>query len=157
MYNLIVYFNNRSVCIELWRDTLVSNAATINASYELLSKIDSILECSGIKLSDVKKIGYLRGPGSFTTARIVSSTCAALVAFRKIELYGFSIDQIIPDKEIWLECNSNLSFYFNRESWIYTPKPDIYTQLPNLGVNIYQLMQYDGNRCDLGPVYVNYE
>ena len=63
-------------------------SADESQSERLLSSIDLLLKESGLAISDVRKIGVSRGPGSFTGLRIGISTAKGLARGLDVPLVG---------------------------------------------------------------------
>tara|TARA_B110000444_G_C18778812_1_gene566368 strand:+ start:144 stop:884 length:741 start_codon:yes stop_codon:yes gene_type:complete len=70
----------------------------------LLPMVDSLLTEGNLKLSDLKGIAYIRGPGSFTGLRIGVSVVQGLAYAANLPTLGLSSLQVLAMK--WLESHS---------------------------------------------------
>lgn len=68
---VILTDNDELVCAHVW-------AMQDHATEILAPDLKQILELSGHSVSDIRRIGCVRGPGSFTGTRLVLATAAAL-------------------------------------------------------------------------------
>lgn len=56
----------------------------------LLPQLNELLARAEIKLSDVRKVAYGRGPGSFTGVRVAAATAQAIALARNLPIYALS-------------------------------------------------------------------
>lgn len=78
-----------------------------NQSQELLPEIDKLLKRQKIKLSALKGVVVVKGPGSFTGLRVGVSIANALVWSLNIPVVGMPAKEV-SDKKITLAINKAL-------------------------------------------------
>ena len=59
-------------------------------SEDLILEIDALLSRKSLSVSDLKAIGIVNGPGSYTGLRIATVVAKTLAMLQKIPVYGFS-------------------------------------------------------------------
>jgi tRNA A37 threonylcarbamoyladenosine modification protein TsaB len=121
---LIVYFVDRAVFVSLVKgDQLGITKRTENAAKDLIVMIRSLLEENLLTLNLVGEIGFLSGPSSFTTTRIVTATCLGLSLGRKTKVYQLELEDVIHSiekyskKPILTRINQNLFYLYEDNQW----------------------------------------
>ena len=122
MFIIAISFNRREYQIVLYKNLVyVDKVTSSNASKNLMLCIDSILERNSLTLDDVSKVGFLSGPGSFTSARILCATCLGLkLTYDKVLFVPVLINEAIHSVEncaIVMQCNMLMWHLFIDNQW----------------------------------------
>jgi tRNA A37 threonylcarbamoyladenosine modification protein TsaB len=133
-YILTISFSRLDFILTLWdQDTAINEIRSDNAARNLILCIDEVLQG---KLPS--KIAFLSGPGSFTSARIVSATCAGIMTVYKILVVPVLINQAIyeiPGYDgivILMRCNKHTWHVYDKEWKLMTNQ-----ELDMLNINSY--------------------
>lgn len=133
---LTVSFINREFCIGIWQNDSVQFVYTNDGSVSLADTIHDALSSLSISMSEIDKIGFIVGPGSFTSIRMLICSILAikLVYPDKIytamqthnAIYGYGYDTSIP---IVIKCGTKLFHVYYDNAWhLYTVEQ--VTELP---------------------------
>lgn len=180
-YLLTITFLKRDFKITLWKDSLeVAHKVSNNASKNLILSIDSLLRENEVSLAMITKIGFLSGPGSFTSARILCATCFGIkTAYPDIIIVPILINEamhVMKDYEktaILLRCNKHV-WHVYQSDWEIVPEGELgkvdlrsYTTLdelpesliatpkpwPDLSVGMMRVVERTAIQVEIEPYY----
>jgi tRNA threonylcarbamoyladenosine biosynthesis protein TsaB len=111
MNKLIIDVANEKIFLMIITSSDIYNITYDNTkiNYEKLAKIISdFLTTYNIKITDINKIYINRGPGSFAGIRNSLSVVKAFNVAKKIDYYGYSLDDFKGEKDVGYENIPNL-------------------------------------------------
>ena len=105
---IVLTDDERLVCAQCWN--MVQRGTEI-----LAPALRQIFELSGRKLANLRRIGCLRGPGSFTGIRLVLATAAALRRTTRAQLASLDYLQALATT-----CAKQEQLLYGRKIWVLT-------------------------------------
>lgn len=173
MIILTISFNKRIFTVTLHNESFTKRLQFEDAASNLPNKLDEIL--IGFDKHQIEKIGFLTGPGSFTSIKVLCSLCEALrLGMPNTLIMPVRLDQAInamlpsDDNDIFLRCNSTLWHVYSDNEWSVTtdPKPirlytapeafedtKLYVQWPDVPNGIYKYIKHCDVAHDIEPLY----
>jgi len=129
---LTINYRDRKVEINLWNNNYCLDRIDTEESLDIIQSIDAILKLNNLTLNSLDKIGFLSGPGSFTSARVVAATCAGIqTAFKSILIVPVLLNQAIhslhdyASTDILLKCNNHTWHLYQDEKWLLLPNSTV--------------------------------
>ena len=105
---IVLTDDERLVCAQCWN--MVQRGTEI-----LAPALRQIFELSGRRLANLRRIGCLRGPGSFTGIRLVLATAAALRRTTRAQLASLDYLQALATT-----CAKQEQLLYGRKIWVLT-------------------------------------
>jgi tRNA A37 threonylcarbamoyladenosine modification protein TsaB len=138
-YLLTISYSDRKVQLNLWSDSVLQDKIeTEDASSHLITSIDSILQKNLLSIGSLEKIGFLTGPGSFTSSRVVAATCAGIkTVYKDVLIVPTLLNQAIhsldkyKDVDILLKCNLQTWHLYQKGKWLLLPDTKLASYLTN--------------------------
>ncbi|QEK38926.1 hypothetical protein [Candidatus Nesciobacter abundans] len=117
MYSIVLFYINKDFVIEIFLNHTKKYSKKIsNARTNLVQEISNALQEEKITLSEINRISFLRGPGSFSSIRIAFATVMAIkTSHPNIICNNVSVDEIIPSPIIIKLNKATILHYF--ENW----------------------------------------
>ncbi len=124
MNKLIIDVANEKIFLMIINSSDIYNITYDNTkiNYEKLAKIISdFLTTYNIKITDINKIYINRGPESFAGIRNSLSVVKAFNVAKKIDYYGYSLDDFKGEKDVGYENIPNLCDKFKIKKNLINP------------------------------------
>ena len=127
MISCTITFIDRAFCIGVWNNDVPVLQYTDNAAELLPSTLDDLLKKIDVSIHNIDKIGFLVGPGSFTSIRVTICTILAIKLVYPDKIYlSMQLQEAIyshfnhastHNLPIVIKCNHKLFHVYTNHKW----------------------------------------
>lgn len=186
IYIIAIAFYNRVFQMGLWHnEECIDLVEFNNGTKDLILNMEQMLNRHKLQLQQIAKLGFISGPGSFTSSRVVCAVCAGLqTVIDSLLIVPVRLDEAINEIQalsdghrlyIAVPYNKDTTHFFNGTNWNilnnneliqlefkqYTAKeimqqiPADYIPWPDVLTGVFRRAQQVNIQAEIAPFYTH--